>query len=155
MDFDREYGNEYEGMSETEKASFVETIKNLREEETGEDPLIRKLGHSADAEVRNAVKTIVETGKHLNDRAGYAIMCFGARSDYAATRQPFDMIPRALEGFIESTFGITPTRFTLLMETYMLGGGPPGQALRAASAKSLRSDVSEKLRKSFGEFLIL
>lgn len=156
MEFEREYGHEYEGMSETKKVAFVQKVKNSREQEAMDDPpAVRKLNHGADAEVRGAIKTIVDTSKYLNDRAGYAIMSFGARSDYAATRGTFDMVPDALLGFIESSFGITASRFTLLMETYMLSGGATGQELHGASAKTLRSEVSERLRISFGKFVIL
>lgn len=155
MEFDKEFGHEYEVLLESEKASFVQKMKNLRDQESlNEDPLVRKLGHGANAEIRSAVKSIVEAGQHLNDRAGYAIMSFGARSDYAGTREPFDMIPRALQGFIENSFGITPTRFTQMMETYMMGDGSSGHDMREASSKTLRSEVSERLRVSFGKSLI-
>src|ERR1700749_2079246 len=91
MEFDKEYGHEYDALSEPGKASFIQKIKNLREEEDMiVDPLVRRLGHGADAEVRSTVKTIVERGLHLNDRTGYVIMTFGARSNYSATREPFD-----------------------------------------------------------------
>lgn len=153
MEFDRDYGYEYEALSEEEKAAFVGKVKNLREQEaTNEDPHVRKLGHEADADVRSTIKMIVDGSLYLNDRTGYAVMSFGARSDYEATRQPFDMIPQALHGFIEDTFGITPTRFTHLMETYMLGGGATDSVLRKAGTKSLRSEVAERLRNSFGKF---
>src|ERR1700742_3346094 len=88
MEFNREYGHKYSKLTEKEKMKYVHELENARNKQSlFVHQLVRKLGRAADADIRTTINTIVESSLHLNDRAGYAVMAFGARTDHAGTRE--------------------------------------------------------------------
>jgi hypothetical protein len=134
------------------KLEFVEKLKQRREEQAAkQDSVVRKLGLHASADVRTTSYNIINSTAALPERAGYAIMAFGARTDYGSSSQPMDIIPERLEGFCESLFGMPPSLVAQKAETYMLKGGLAAVSLTDKKRANLRTEVTEDLRSSFGE----
>jgi hypothetical protein len=125
-----------------------------REEELAEDQVVRKLSALATADIRATVKSVVESTRHFQERAGYAILLFGARSDFGVTAEPIDMVPAVLEGFCETVLGMTPLRISQEAEAWMLTGGMCGYRAKQRESSAIISDVRTRLQASFGERLV-
>lgn len=97
------------------------------------------------------MRNIVESVSSLPDRAGYAIMAFGAKSDYGCGADPFELIPEPLSGFCESVLGMSPALLAMKMETYMLSGGVAAVELHEVKTSNVRSEVADLLRISLRE----
>ena len=92
------------------KEECYQRLKLAREERAlKEQYALRKLGGDAAADVRTTVSNVVETTSTLPDRAGYAVMAFGAKTDYGSGARCFDLVPEPLVGFCESTLGMSPS----------------------------------------------
>jgi hypothetical protein len=119
-------------------------------------PPLRKISHAATTEVRSVVKRLAESTNYLPQHSGYAIMSFGAQSDYGQTwLNPFNLVPEALKGFCEQVLHRTPLRLAQEMETYMLKDGAPDYLVKEEKCKDIRSCVRDGLQLSFGEFSLV
>jgi hypothetical protein len=148
--------SEYNRLSDEEKEAYVLRVKNARiEKDLEQDKTLRRLSHKATADVRAVVSTLIAATKHLPERSGYAILSLGARTDYGQTAEPVDLVPEVLAGFCETVLHRTPLRLAQEMETFLLKGGAGDCATKEARSKDIRSDVSERLRLSFGAFFYL
>ena len=53
----------------------------------------------------------------------YAILAFGAKTDYGSGAGLFDLVPEVLSGFCETVLGMSLELLAMKMETFMLYGG--------------------------------
>lgn len=144
---------EYKGLSRTEKQGFVKRIQEQEASKANEDPTpVRKLGSSATADVRVTVKVVHDSTNFLSEKSGYAIMSFGARSDFGQTAEPFELVPDVLHGFCEQVLKRTPARLAQEMEAFMLNREIDSREKKTMKTAALRTEVRELLRSSFGEF---
>jgi hypothetical protein len=152
--FSEKHGHEYATLALEKREEYTRQLKVEKEkrelEENLEKDAVRKLTVSASADIRQSVKNLAESTSTLPDRAGYAILAFGARTDYGGGTAPFDFVPEQLQGFCERVFGIPPQMVAMKMETFLLGGGAAAYEKKIAKARDIRSDVVERLRISFG-----
>jgi hypothetical protein len=150
-EFHAEYGHEYHALSVEKREEYLEELKGLKQARfEQEHSTVRKLGPYASADVRTTVKNLVESTINLPNRAGYAVISLGARTDYGGTADPFDCVPECLDGFFESTFGITPSLISKKMETYLLRGAAAAVEEKETKRADVRTDLAEELRRSFG-----
>jgi hypothetical protein len=150
-----EYGHEYMLLPAHKKQEYLDKLRLEQERKrVKEDSSIRKLGVHAAADIRTTTRSILEATATLPDRAGYAIMSFGARTDYASSAQPFDAIPDCLDGFFETVLGIPPALLAQKAETYILKGGLAA-VHQDHKRVEIRAKLTEYLRLSFGKFLFM
>jgi hypothetical protein len=141
-------------LPEEKRKYYRRQLEKAKEEKIlKEQAPIRKLGISAAADIRATVTNFAEGTATLPERAGYAIMAFGAKTDYAGATAPFDMVPDALNGFCETVLGMPPGMIALKMETWLLSGGASsfGRGNPNEQSVDVRSDIAKLLTASFGE----
>lgn len=154
--FQRDYGHEYHTLSMEKREEYLTVFKSKKEARIlQQNTNLRKVGVSASADVRTTTRNLLESTTTLPERAGYAIMSFGARTDYSGTAHPFDAVPPALEGFFEKKYGVTPGMIAMEAETWMLTGGASITRNAQTKRANLGSHVAEQLRLSFCKSLLL
>jgi len=121
-----------------------------------QDEPARKLGCQGTSDISNIIRSITEATGFFHERAGYAVMLFGARSDFGSSAEPFDMVLPVLEGFCETILGMTPLRVSQDIQAWMLSGGKPGRGsrLNLKDSAAARQEMGERLFKSFGNVSI-
>jgi hypothetical protein len=109
-EFDAKFGHKYYLLPLTKKLEYIKQLKRCREEQTAkQDSIIRKLEVHTSTDIRTTSYNIINSTATLPKRAGYAIIAFGARTDYSSSSQQMDIIPKPLKGFWESLVRMPPT----------------------------------------------
>src|ERR1700742_3594024 len=92
-----QYGQEYHQLTHEKKEEYLRQLQAFRHErQLREQQAIQKLGLEASADIRTTTQAVVESISSLPDRAGYAMMVFGAKTDYGGSAAPIDIVPECL-----------------------------------------------------------
>jgi hypothetical protein len=158
-EFIEKHGHEYKQLTEEEKAALLKNLQTMRENKTLKNHhAVRKVAQAASADIRTTMTTLASSSYHLPERAGYAMLTLGARTDYGLSTMPMEIVPPILRGFCEEVLGKTPLRIAEEMEVWLLKkqglGGGSSRTQRDASSHDLKSQVADKLRLSFCEFKV-
>lgn len=149
-EFQADYSSEYHTLSAEKRLEYLEGLKTNREEKIQlEHAMVRKVGQHATADIRTVTKCIVDATSTLPERAGYAFLCFGAKTDYAGSAAPVDIMPDCIRGFCEQILRHSPELIALKLETFLLKGGQAALEVKETKQKDLRSMVTDLLRISF------
>jgi hypothetical protein len=154
VEFLEEHGDDYTNLSSEERARLTQRLLLTREEKLSSlESTVRKLSRGATGDITASIKSMVDSCLYLPERAGYAVLAFGARCDFGGTAEPFDMVPAVLSGFCEKVLGKTPLRIAQEMEAWILSNGASAEVARDGNSSDIRSEVTDRLRKSFGKCL--
>jgi hypothetical protein len=152
-EFQELYGTEYKLLSQEKREEYMDKLRAAREERAlQEASIIRKLGIHATADIRTVTKNLVESTATLHERAGYAVIAFGAKTDYGGSATPMDLIPPIARNFCETVLGMPPELIAMKLETFFLKGGAAAVEVKESKSEELRTQVVEMLRHSFGTF---
>lgn len=143
---------DYAMMDEKAKEEYLEGLLARDEERVLNDSLIvRKLGRDCTSIIKYTVRNAVEETQTLPERAGYAILMFGAKTDFGGTAKTFDAVPDCARGFCESVLGFPPGVISMKLEAYLLSGGEAAVAARAPTSEELRTKIVAALQRSISK----
>lgn len=126
--------HDYSMTDEKAKEEYLEELLARDEERAlNESLIVRKLGRNCTETIKYTVRNSVEETQTLPERAGYAILMFGAKTDFGGTAKTFHAIPDCARGFCESVLGFPPGVIALKLEAYLLSGGGSSRCCKGSN----------------------
>lgn len=156
-DFLAKHGNEWENVDEEKRKEYYNLVLAKQDERLlMEDAIVRKVGPHCTADIRTTIGGVNEALYTLPERAGFAVIAFGAKTDFSGTASTIDIVPHVAKGFCESVLGHPPSIIAMKLEAYMLNGGQAAVALREnAKTEDARKQIVDMLQTSISKFSLV
>lgn len=119
-EFNKLYGREYLEVSQEDRMKYKDTLMTAKGANANpNEPIPLKFGIAASSDIRTTLGVVGKSVGTLHPRTGFAVLCFGARSDFDLPTDPIAFVPEVAEGFCEEVFGVTPIRMAKELEAWL------------------------------------